>query len=116
MGADAKRAGNTRLNRGESALSNTYSEMSESDGKCRKIYVDYPKGKSKPTCLIHVSRHSLDKYKVLGDFSSKYAKTRHVNNLGHNPANRNKYTRQKYNNTIVKTVQLMRSYCKKIIK
>ena len=82
-------------------MSNTYSEMSESSDKRRKIYVDYPKGKSKPTCIIHGSRHLSDKYKVLGDFGSKYAKIRHTNNRGHNPSNRNKYTRQQYNNTIV---------------
>ena len=75
--------------------------MSESADKRRKIYVDYPKGKYKPTCLIHGPGHSSDKYKVLGDFGSKYAKIRHANNRGHNNKNRNKYTRQQYNNTIV---------------
>ena len=75
--------------------------MSESSDKRRKRYVDNLKGKSKPTCLIHGPRHSSDKYKVLGDFGSKYAKIRHTNNRGHNNENRNKYTRQKYNNTIV---------------
>ena len=80
---------------------NTYSEMSESSDKRRKIYVDYPEGKSKPTCIIHGSRHSSDKYNVLGYFGSKYAKIRHTNNRGNNPSNRNKYTRQQYNNTIV---------------
>ena len=82
-------------------MSNTYSEMSESAEKRRKIYVDYPKGKSKPTCLIHGPGHSSDKYKVLGDFGSKYSKIRHTNNRGQNPENRNKYTRQQYNNAIV---------------
>ena len=82
-------------------MSNTYCETSESADKCRKIYVDNPKGKSKPKCLIHGSRHSLDKYKVLGDFGSKYAEIRYTENRGHNPTNRNKYTRQQYNNTIV---------------
>ena len=70
-GADANRAGNSRLNIGESALSNTYSEMSESSEKRRKTYVDNPKGKSKPTCLIHGPGHSPDKYKVLRDFGSE---------------------------------------------
>ena len=38
--ADSTRAGHVRLKRGESALSNTYSEMSESAEKLRKRYVD----------------------------------------------------------------------------
>ena len=75
--------------------------MSKSSNKCRKRYVDNPKGKSKPTCLIYVPGHSSDKYKVLGDFGSKYAKIRHYNNRGHNPENKTKYTRQQYNNDIV---------------
>ena len=82
-------------------MSNTYSEISESADKRRKCYVDYPKGKYKPTCLIHGPGHSSDKYKVLGDFGSNYAKIRHTNNRGHKPENRNKYTRQQYNNAIV---------------
>ena len=53
----ANRDGHIRLKRGESALSNTYSEMSESASKCRRIYLDYLKGKSKPTCLIHGPGH-----------------------------------------------------------
>ena len=82
-------------------MSNTYSEMNENADKRRKIYVDYPKGNSKPTCPIHGSRHSLDKYKVLGDFGFNYAKIRHTNNRGHNPENKTKCTRQQYNNAIV---------------
>ena len=37
----------------------------------------------------------------MGYFGSKYAKIRHTNNRGQNPENRNKYTRQQYNNAIV---------------
>ena len=75
--------------------------MSESAENRRKRYVDRSKGKSKPTCLIHGPGISPDKYKVLGDFGSKYAKIRHTNNRRQNPANRNKYTRQKYNNAFI---------------
>ena len=82
-------------------MSNTYSKMSESYDKHRNIYVDYLKGKYKPTCLIHGPGNSSDKYKVLGDFGSKYAKIRHTDNRGHNHESINKYTRQKYSNTIV---------------
>ena len=39
--------------RGESALSNNYSNMTEISGKCRKRYVDHKKGRYKPTYLIH---------------------------------------------------------------
>ena len=53
--SDANRAGHSRLSRGEAALSNPYSKISESAGKRRKRYVDYLKDKYKPTCLIHAS-------------------------------------------------------------
>ena len=55
----------------------------------------------KPTWLIHGPGNSPDKYKVLGNFCSNYAKIRHTNNRGHKPENSNKYTRQQYNNTIL---------------
>ena len=97
---DSTRDGHSRKKIGEASQSHTYSKISESVGKRRKRYVYICKVKLK-TSLIHSPAHSSDEFKVLGDFSSKYAKTRHANNLGHNPANRNKYTRQKYNNTIV---------------
>ena len=35
------------------------------------------------------------------DIGSKYAKIRHYNNRGHNPSNKNEYTRQQYNNSVV---------------
>ena len=50
---DVNRAGHIRKMGGESTSSNTYSEMSESADKCRKIHVDHPKDISKHTCLIH---------------------------------------------------------------
>ena len=76
--------------------------MSESSDNRRKRYVYHPKGKSKPTCLIHGPGNSSDKYKVLGDFGSKYAKIRHTNNRGHN--HKNEYSWQQYNNNIVNSV------------
>ena len=82
-------------------MSNTYSEMSESADKHRKIYVYHTDCNSKPRYLIHGPGHSSGKYKVLGDSGSNQVKIRHTNNRGHNPANRNKYTRKRYNNDIV---------------
>ena len=82
-------------------MSNNYSETSESYGKCRKRYIDYPKGKSKPTCLIHVPGSSLDECKILGDFGSKYAKIGPNKDRGKNPANINKCNKQQENNVIV---------------
>ena len=49
--------------------------MSESANKHRERYVDYPKGMSKPTCLMHRPGHLSYEYKVLGDFGSKYVKS-----------------------------------------
>ena len=74
--ADTNRSGHSRINRGEAASSNTYSETSESASKHRKIYVDYPKGKFKPTCLINGPGNSSDECKVLGYYGSKYVKSR----------------------------------------
>ena len=65
-----------------------------------KIYVDYPKGNSKPTCLIHNPGHSSYECKVLGDFGSKYAIIMPTKDHGHNPANINKFNSQKENNDI----------------
>ena len=62
--------------RGESALSTTYSNMSERSDKFRKRYVDHPKDISKLTCLIHGPGHSSYECKVLGNFGSKYSKRR----------------------------------------
>ena len=80
--------------RGESALSNTYSEMGESSGKRRKRYVDHPKDISKLTCLIHVPGHSSYICKVLGDFGSKYYKIRPTKYHGHDLAAKNKFSIQ----------------------
>ena len=67
--------------------------MSESVVKRRKIYVDYPKGKSKPIFIIHGPSHSLDEWKVLEDFGSKYAKSRPTKDHSHDPLPRNKFNR-----------------------
>ena len=89
------------LNRGESASSNNYPNISESSVKCRKRYVYYPKGKSKTTCLIHGPGHLSYECKVLGDFGSKYAKSRSTKYRGHNIIPRKKFNSQQENNFIV---------------
>ena len=58
--ADDNHVGHKRKMRGETALSNTYSDMSESASKRRKIYVDHQKNELKPTCLLHDPGHSSD--------------------------------------------------------
>ena len=58
----------------ESALSNTYFEISDSSGKRRKCYVYHLKYRSKLTCLINGPVHHSCECKVLGDFGHKYAK------------------------------------------
>ena len=55
-GAGANRAGHSRQNRGEAALSRTRPEKGKISGKRRKRYVDSPTGKSK-TYLIHGPRN-----------------------------------------------------------
>ena len=98
---DENRAGHRRKIRGEAALSNTHSEMCESTGKHRKRYVDYPKDISKRTCIIHGYVNSLDEYKVLGDFGSKYYKSRRTKDHGQETTNMNKLNRNQQNNAMV---------------
>ena len=74
--------------------------MIERAGKRRKIYVDNPKGKSKPTSIIHVPGNSLDEYKVLGDFFYKYPKIRPIDDRGNDPAKGIFFNRQQENNHI----------------
>ena len=75
--------------------------MSERAGKDRKIYVDYSKGKSKTICLIYGPGNSSDECKVLGDFSSKYAKIGTTKDRRHDTVKRNKFNRQQQNNDII---------------
>ena len=80
--ADANRAGHIRKMRGESNLSDTCSEMSESASKCRKRYVDHPKDRFKITHIIHGPGKFSDECKVLGDFGSKYSRIRTTKDRG----------------------------------
>ena len=88
----ANRAGNSRQNRGEASSSWTSPEKVESAGKHRKSYVDRPTGKLK-TCLIHGPGHSSEECKVLGDFGTKYAKSRPTEDHGNSPVPRKKINR-----------------------
>ena len=58
--------------------------MGESAGKPRKRYVDILKIESK-TCCIHGLGHSYDKCKVLGDFGTKYDKSKPNKDHGNYP-------------------------------
>ena len=69
----------------ESTSSSTYSEITDRSVKRRKSYIDHPKDIFILTCLIHRPQHSSDKCKVLGDFSSKYSKTRPTKDRRHEP-------------------------------
>ena len=73
---------------GETASYNTYSNMSDSTNKRRKIYVNHPQDISKPTCLIYDPGHLSDNFKVLRDFFSNYDKSRPTEDRGNDLANR----------------------------
>ena len=98
---DYNRADHRRKMRGEATSSNTYYDMSDSDGKFRKRYIYHPKYIPKPTCLIHGTGHSSYEYKVLGDFGSKYSKIRATKNRGQKPAKMNKCDKKQEENSIV---------------
>ena len=102
--ADSNYSGHIRLKIVEAASSNTYSGMLERDGKCREIYVDHPKDRSKPTYLIRGPGHSSYECKVLGDFGSNYAKIRPTKDRGHNLSNRNKLNRPQENNDVFNSI------------
>ena len=72
---DASRAGHSRKNRGETALSWTCPEKGERSYKHIKRFVDSPTGKTK-IYLIHGPGNSSEEWKVLGDFGTNYAKSR----------------------------------------
>ena len=99
--ADAIRAGRSRLKRRESASSNTYSEISERSVKRRKGCIDYPKGKSKPTCLIHVPVHLSYEWNFMRDFCSNYVKSWSTKYRRHDPIPKKKFKRYQENNAIV---------------
>ena len=98
--AEAYRGGHSSQNRVEATLSQTRSTTSESAGRRRKQYVDSPSGKSK-TCLIHGPGYSSYECKDLGDFCARYAKGKPTKKRGNHPVPRNKFNRQKNNNSIV---------------
>ena len=83
---DENHSGHSKKMRGESDLSNTYSEMTKSAGKRRKRYAYHMKDRSKLTCLIHGPGNSSDECKVLGYLSSKCSKTRTTEYRGKEPA------------------------------
>ena len=97
----ANRAGHSRINRGEVASSNTYSEMSESTGNHVKMYVDHPKDRSKLTCIIHIPGHSSDEFKVFGAFGFKYSKIRLPQEQGQLTKKMNKSNINQDNNAMV---------------
>ena len=75
--------------------------MGESSGKHRKIYIDHPKDRYKPTRLIHGPGNSSDECKVPGDFGSKHAISRPTKGHRNDPTNRKKFNTQEENNDIV---------------
>ena len=78
----SNRAVHSRKIRGETASSNTYSDMSEISGKRGKQYVDHLRDRSKHTCLIYGLGNLSDECKVLGEFGSKYSKRSTTRNRG----------------------------------
>ena len=75
--------------------------MIERDGKRRKWYVYNTKDIYKHTCPINGTRHSSDECTVLGDFGSKYSKTRPNKDRGNDPADKTKFNIQKNKNDTV---------------
>ena len=59
--------------------------MDGSSDKRRKRYVDWLKSEPK-TCMIHGVGNSSNKYKVLGEFGTKYASSHITKDRVSNPA------------------------------
>ena len=102
---DTNSAGKSRQNRGESASSQTHSEMGESTGRSIKRYVDRPSGESK-TCLIHGLDNSSDECKVLGYFGAKYTVGKPTEDHINNPVPGKKFNRHQENNSIMGWMKL----------
>ena len=66
--------------------------MNERDDKHRKRYADHLKDRSKLVCPINGARNSSDECKVLGDFGSKYYKSRPTKDRGQETAKMKKLT------------------------
>ena len=75
--------------------------MSESSVSKRKRYVDHPRDRSKIKCPIHGPGYYSEKYKVLGDFYSKYSKIRSTKDSNHEATRKNKFGRHKEKKYIV---------------
>ena len=84
-------------------MSKNYSKINESDIKRRNIYLDHTKDRSKPTCIIHGPENSSYECKVLGEFGSKYAKSRPTKDRRQYPANRKKLKIHQEKNDILNT-------------
>ena len=82
-------------------MSWTLLKKGDSSGKRRKRYVDNTTVKSK-ICLIHGPGHSSEECKVLGEFVTKYTKSRPIKYHWSSPLPRKKINRHQENNTIVK--------------
>ena len=83
---DSNRADHSRKIREEATSSNTYSNMSNIAYKRRKMYVDHPKDRSKPTCIVNGPVNSSDECKILGDYGYKYSKSSPTKERWHEPA------------------------------
>ena len=78
----------------------TIPEKGEISGKRRKKHVDSPTGKPK-ICLIHGPGHSSEECKVLGDFGTKYSKSRPTKGDGSSTVLRECFNKQQENKSIV---------------
>ena len=47
--------------------------MGKRADQCKKIYVDPLRDRLKPTFLIHGPVHSLEKFKIINEFGTKYS-------------------------------------------
>ena len=75
--------------------------------RAEKVYI-YPNRKIK-NCLIHGPGNYLEECKVLGDFRTKYANSRHTKDRGNSPVPRKKTNRQQ-KKTPPLTMQWMKLY------
>ena len=97
---DANRAVHSRQNTGEDASSWNLPKKGDISGNSKKRHLDIPTGKSK-ICLIHGPGYSSEECKVLGDFGTKYAKSRPTKGHSSSPVPRKRIKRHQENKSIV---------------
>ena len=74
--------------------------MGQCTGKRKQSYVNHPRDRSKPTCLIYGHGNSSDECKLQTDFGTKYVKSRPFKERKQYPTSNKKFEKDQEVNAI----------------